>query len=66
MKGITCADGRLQICYITKEGISSTTMSLEYCFVSLIIDAYEVRDVVTFMSLGHISILECQKINLSC
>ena len=41
LKGRTCADGRPQICYITKEDASSPTISLEDFFTRLIIDAHE-------------------------
>ena len=41
IKGRTCADGRPQRCYITKEDTSSTTISLEDLFTILIIDENE-------------------------
>ena len=65
LKGRTCADGQPQRCYITKEDTSSTTISLEDLFTSLIIDEHEGRDVAILMSLGHNSMLKYQKINLS-
>ena len=45
IKGRTCADGRPQICYITKEDASSPTISMEDFFNSLTINAHEGRDV---------------------
>ena len=48
LKGRTCADGRPQRCYITKEDASSSTISLEDFFIGLIVDAHEVRDVEIF------------------
>ena len=48
LKVRTCADGRPLILYITKEYASSTTISLEDLFASLIIDAHKGRDVAIF------------------
>ena len=41
LKKRTCTDGQPQRCYITKENKSSLTISLEYIFTSLIMDAHE-------------------------
>ena len=48
LKGGTCADGRPQRCYITKEDSSSPAIYLEALFTSLIIDAHEGRYLVIF------------------
>ena len=48
LKGRTCADERPQRCYKTKEDASSTTISLEDFFTSLIIYAHEGRGVDIF------------------
>ena len=48
LKGRKYKDGQPERCYITKEDASSLTISLEYFFTSIIIDAHEGRDVVIF------------------
>ena len=48
IKGITCAYGRPQRCYITKEESSSPTISLEAIFTSLNIDAHKWREIAFF------------------
>jgi hypothetical protein len=48
IKGRTCANGRSQRNYITKEESSSPTISLELLFTTLVIDAHEKRAVQTF------------------
>ena len=48
LKGRTCADGRPQRCYITKEYTSLLTIYLEYFITNLIIDAHEGIDVEVF------------------
>ena len=45
LKGRTYTYGRPQRCYITKEDASSSIISLQALFASLITNAYEVRDV---------------------
>ena len=49
LKGRRCADGRKKRQYLREdESVSSPTVSLEGLFVTLVIDAYEGRDVATF------------------
>ena len=49
IKGRTCADGSGQRKYLKQdESVASPTASLESLFVSLLIDAYEGRDVGTY------------------
>jgi len=48
IKGCTCADGRKQRKWINKEDTASPTVSLEALITSLLIDAFEERDVATF------------------
>ena len=49
IKGRTCADGSKQRQYLREdESVSSPTVSLEGLFATLVIDAYEGRDVATF------------------
>jgi len=49
IKGRTCADGSKQKRYLKEgESIASPTVSLEAIMTTLVIDAYEKRDVVTF------------------
>ena len=48
LKGRTCADGRPQRCYITKEDAYFPNISLEAFFTSLIIDARKGRDVAIY------------------
>ena len=49
LKGRTCADGSRQHQYLRQdESVASPTASLESLFVSLLIDAYEERDVGTY------------------
>ena len=47
LKGRTCADGSTQRNYCTKEQTSSPTVSTDALILSIIIDAYEKRDVAT-------------------
>lgn len=47
IKGRACADGRKQRKYITKEQSTSPTMHLESLLLSLLIDAFEKRNVAT-------------------
>ena len=47
LKGRTCADGSTQRKYFTKEQKSSPTVSTDALMLSIIIDAYETRDVTT-------------------
>ena len=49
IKGRTCADGSKQkICLGKDESVASLTVSLESLFTTLVIDAYEERDIATF------------------
>ena len=49
IKGKTCADGSEQKRYLVKyESVVSPTVSLESLFITLVIDAYEERDIATF------------------
>ena len=48
IKGRTCADGRPQRFYITKEDASSLNISPEFFLNSLIINENEGRDVAIF------------------
>ena len=48
MKVRMCTYGKIQICDITKEYASLSTIYLEDFFTSLVIDAHEERDVVIF------------------
>ena len=49
IKGITCADKNKQKRYLGKdESVASPTVSLESLFTTLVIDAYEERDIATF------------------
>ena len=49
IKGSTCAEGRKQRQYLREdESVSSPTVYLEGLFETLVIDAYEGRDVATF------------------
>ena len=45
IKGRACADGRKQCLYIAKKDMISPTVQLESLLLSLLIDAYEGRDV---------------------
>ena len=47
IKGRACADGRPQRAYISREEATSPTVGLESLILSLMIDAYEKRDVAT-------------------
>ena len=47
IKGRACADGRKQRAYISKNDIASPIIQLENLMISLLIDAYEGRDVAT-------------------
>ena len=47
IKGRACADGRKQRRYIKKEDVASPTIQLESLLLSLLIDAFEKRDVAT-------------------
>jgi len=47
IKGKACADGRPQRAYISREEATSPTVSLESLMLSMMIDAYENRDVAT-------------------
>ena len=47
LKGRTCADGSTQRKYFSKEKTSSPTVSTDALMLSIIIDAYEKRDVAT-------------------
>jgi len=47
IKGRACADGRKQRRYIRKEDVASPTIQLESLLLSLMIDAFEKRDVAT-------------------
>ena len=47
IKGRACADGRKQRRYINKEDVSSPTVQLESQMLTLLVDAYERRDVAT-------------------
>ena len=47
LKGRTCADGSVQRKYISKEDSSSPTVSTEALITTLVIDAYEGREVAT-------------------
>lgn len=47
IKGRACADGRKQRRYIRKEEVTSPTIQLESLMLTLLIDAYENRDVAT-------------------
>jgi hypothetical protein len=47
IKGRTCADGRPQRKYVSKDDSSSPTVSNDAFLMSLIIDAFEERDVAT-------------------
>ena len=46
-KGRACADGRKQRRYIRKDDVASPTIQLESLLLSLMIDAFEKRDVAT-------------------
>ena len=49
IKGRSCVDGSKQRKYLKQdESVASPTASLEYLLVSLLIDAYEGRDVGTY------------------
>ena len=49
IKGRTCADGGNHKIYLVKdESVASPTISLESLFTTLVIDAYEERDIATF------------------
>ena len=49
IKGITCVYGRKKKRYLGKdESVASPTVSLEYLFTMLVIDAYEERGISTF------------------
>ena len=49
IKGRICADGRNHKRYLVKdESVASPTISLEALFTTLVIYAYEERDVATF------------------
>ena len=52
LKGRTCADGRPQRCYITKEDAPLPTIPLKALFTSLIIDAHIGIDVEIFVVPG--------------
>ena len=52
LKGITCAYVKPQRCYTPKEDASSTTISLEYLFTSIIIDTQKGIDVEFFDAPG--------------
>ena len=45
IKGRACADGRKQRRYIKRDKVSSPTVQLESLMITLLIDAYEKRDV---------------------
>jgi len=47
IKGRACADGRPQRAYISREEATSPTVGLESLMLSLMVDPYEKRDVVT-------------------
>ena len=47
IKGRACANGRPQRAYISREEATSPTVGLESLMLSLMIDAYEKRDVAT-------------------
>ena len=47
IKGRACADGRKQRRYLSKDEASSPTIQLESLMLTLLIDAYEQRDVAT-------------------
>jgi len=47
IKSRACADGRPQRAYISREEATSPTVSLESLMLSMMIDAYENRDVAT-------------------
>lgn len=47
IKGRACANGREQMTYISKDDISSPTIQIESLMISLLIDAYERRDIAT-------------------
>ena len=49
LKGRKCTDGRPQICYIHKEEVSYTTISLDQPLTSIIIDKHEGRDLEMLM-----------------
>ena len=46
-KGQSCDDGYKQRRFINKDGVSSPTVQLESLMLSLLVDAYEKRDVAT-------------------
>ena len=49
IKGRTCSDGSKQKGYLGKdESVASLTVYLESLFTTLVIDAYEERDIATF------------------
>ena len=49
IKGRTCANGRKKKMYLKEEeSVASTMVSLECLFTTLVIDAYEGREVPTF------------------
>ena len=49
IKGRTCADGSKQKIYLGKdESVASPTVSMESLFTTLVIDAYEERNIATF------------------
>ena len=47
LKGRSCVDGRPQRAYISKEEAASPTTSLDSLLITLLIDAWEERDVAT-------------------
>ena len=47
IKGRACTDGRKQRRYLSKDEASSPTIQLESLMLTLLIDAYEQRDVAT-------------------
>ena len=47
LKGRSCVDGRPQRAYISKEEAASPTTALESLLITLLIDAWEGRDVAT-------------------
>ena len=47
LEGRSCVDGRPQRAYISKEEAASPTTALESLLITLLIDAWEGRDVAT-------------------